>query len=117
MKSRIEILNTLPYFTGTVEYHKHKFLNYNLTLTDGAVYIREACDSYWLFDIIAQQAQIHKKFIAALKQSKDGQWKFIVCDFNKKNVYYRQQIIYSDFPLDGIRLYFLKGICYLPGEH
>ena len=81
MKSKIEILTALPYFTGTVEYHAHQFINVKLNLTDGTAFIREACGAYWLFDIIAQQSVKRTEFIIQLRQLNSGSWIFKTTDF------------------------------------
>ena len=116
MKSKIEIINTLPYFTGTVDYHIHRFSNQQLILTDGANFIRQACDAYWLFDIITQQAMKQKEFVATLKQKSNNSWIFKTADLNNR-LFYKQTIPFSDFPLKKIKLFYMNEICYLPSEH
>ena len=116
MKSRIEIMNTLPFFTGSVEYHIHRFLNHQIILTDGANYIRCACGAHWLFDIITQQALKQSEFVSTLNQNEDESWIFKVADLNKI-VLYKQVIPFSDFPLKEIKLFYMNKVCYLPSEH
>jgi len=117
MKSRREILDILPHFRGSAEYHKHKFLDHGLLLSEGAEYIRESCGSYWLFDIISQQSVKHEEFQVTLRQLKSQDWMVKFQDLDLEKVLYRQRIPYSDFPLLEIRLWFMNGVCYLPSEH
>ena len=117
MKKRQEILDTLPYFRGSAEYYRHPFLNHQLLLSEGAIYIREACECYWFFDMVAQQAQRHEEFAVTLKQLMSKEWLITFQDLNLKKVLYSQQIPYSDFPLSEIKLWYMNGICYLPSEH
>ena len=117
MKSRVEILNTLPHFSGSAEYAQHPFLDYKLILSEGAMYLREACQCYWLFDIVAQQSVKHQEFQVTLRQLHTGEWMIKFQDLDLEKVLYRQRIPYSDFPLDKIKLWYMNGVCYLPSEH
>ena len=117
MKSRVEILNTLPHFSGSAEYTQHPFLDYKLILSEGAVYLREACQCYWFFDIIAQQSVLHDEFQVTMRQRHSGVWVVKFQDLNLEKVLYRQRIPYSDFPLLSVKLWYMNGVCYLPSEH
>lgn len=53
MKSATEILQTLLFFTGSLTWHKWSVIFPRDLLTDGAQYLAESCEAYWLMDAIA----------------------------------------------------------------
>jgi hypothetical protein len=117
-----KILEELKQFTGTEQNYRHKVLHHSILLTDGANFIRERCQSYWLFDIIAIYQQ--KKDIQTepfqtweLKQNKPlNCWKLICEDGNHKQLLV-EQIPFSDFPLEKIKLWLVNGTVMLPSEY
>ena len=80
----------------------------------------ELCGAYWLIDLIASH-QINRKVAAeefqvwtlnvqanqGLARATDGNNKLITS----------QQIDYTDFPLDEVKLYLDHGTLMLPGEY
>jgi len=48
-----EIANNLSQFSGTGAYYRYSPLFPFLLLTDGTRYLVEACNCYWLIDLIA----------------------------------------------------------------
>lgn len=89
-------------------------------LTTGAQYVAKECCAYWLLDII-NSVQLIKKVKAEYFQVydlevKDNTAKVIVTDGNN-NVLYKQNIPYTDFPLDKVTLWRVNGTIMLPGEY
>jgi len=41
----------------------------------------------------------------------------VLCDDGNGNVVYMQEIPFTDFPLDGVKLYFANNIIHLPSEY
>lgn len=102
----------------------------DLFLTDGAEYLRRMASCHWLFDIIAstrKQIDRHDHFaVIVLTIHEDRSATYTACadiDDNGEflDVYYRQQIEFTDFPLPGIKLYYAlqegTGVVMLPGEY
>jgi hypothetical protein len=109
----------LNQFSGTAEYHKWSPL-FSFVLTDGAKYLANTAKAYWLMDAIASHQ--HNKAVAKeefqvwdLKKVGDA-WELTCEDGNGKSVV-KQDIEYSDFPLNSIKLYFSDGVILLPGEY
>ena len=106
MKTKDEILNTLPNFTGTDGYTRWSPIFRNFLLTDGAKYVAEACDAFWLMDIFASHLPSYQAegFAVLYLKVKDGKATAQIEDGNGK-VLKKQKIEYTDFPLDQIVLY------------
>ena len=122
MKTKQEILNTLPNFYGTESYYKWSMLFPRFVMTDGAKYIADSCDAYWLMDAIASHFKSYKTHgfaVAKLKQHSKG---FVLrIEDGDDNALERQTIEYSDFPLDEIMLYVVDNgdfwVILLPSEY
>jgi hypothetical protein len=75
-----------------------------------------------LLDIIAI-AQQHEPRVA---QEEFQVWKLqvradrsatVLCDDGNGNVVYTQEIPFTDFPLDEVKLYFANNVIHLPSEY
>ena len=120
MLTKQEILNTIPQFYGTEAYYRWSPIFGNFLLTDGAKYIAEACDAYWLVDLFASYLQAYKGegFAVLYLKVKDGK---ATAQIEDGNVLKKQKIEYTDFPLDQIVLYCIpqddQFVIMLPGEY
>lgn len=111
----------LRQFTGTENWYRHE-INRNVLYTDGAKYVGDQGCAYWLLDAISI-AQRYEKRIAAeefqvwtLKVNAE-RMALLVCDDGNGKIVYTQQIEYTDFPLDEIKLYFANDVIHLPSEY
>ena len=114
----------LKEFRGTEFYHKHLFPGKSpILLTDGCDFVRENCKAYWLFDAILSY-QLEKRVrdipfqIWELRQQRSDLSWLLTCreDVGKKPLII-QQIGFSDFPLEGIKIWFVDGVALLPAEY
>ena len=90
--------------------------------SDGAHYVVEAGGAHLLLDAIAI-AQAHVKAV----QAEDFQpWIFrvnadrtavLTCEDGNERVVYRQEIQYTDFPLEEIKFNYCNKIIHLPSEY
>lgn len=116
-----EIINNLRYFSGSEIYYTHRTFGYGFSaLTEGTKYLRDACNCYWLFDLIlSHQYKLREEQFQQweLCQAKGGTWVITCTDGNHKTLV-SQDIKFSDFPLNGIVLWKIEGnvIC-LPSEY
>jgi len=106
---------------GTEHYYRHG-LNRNILYTDGARYVADEGACYWLLDLIAV-SQGHDKRLAGqqfqvwrLATRPDNSATITVEDGNY-NVLLTQRIAYTDFPGEGIVLWYSGSVIYLPVEH
>ena len=114
MKTVEEIKALLAQCWGTEHYYKHwtGFLQY----TDGVKILAESADCYWLIDAIAsyhrtEPFQVWKLKVneksAVLTMKEDTDCPIIV----------KQEIEYTDFPLDNMTLWLIDGVLILPSEY
>jgi hypothetical protein len=111
----------LPQFTGSESWYRHG-INRTVLFTDGAKYVADQAGAYWLLDEIAI-IQPHNALIAAegfqvwkLAVNAD-QTGVLTCDDGNGNVVFSKPIEYTDFPIDGITLYFTNNTILLPREY
>lgn len=120
MTTTIDLAN-LAHFYGTEQYYKHPF---GILLTDGAHYLSQN-GAGWLIDAIASYQT--KTWLASEPMLQQIQfWKLIVhanesatliCERDTDDIAITQEIEYTDFPADGIKLYLSNGVLMLPSEN
>jgi len=113
-------------FTGTECYYAYLA---GLKLTDGVKYLAEVAGAYWLLDVIASyqigNAKIRREpfQVWELKLSPDnattGKHEAVVTMKTDTDhpLLVKQQIEYTDFPLDSITLYLIDGVILLTSEY
>jgi hypothetical protein len=105
--------------TGTEQWYQHFS---GPLYTDGVKQLAELCKAHWLIDAIMSHQQS--------KAARDNHWQlWTLSVVNSEAVLtmqqdgglpalIRQEIPYTDFPLDGeTRLYFIDGVLLLPSEY
>jgi len=111
----------LAQFTGSEQWYRHG-INRKVLFTEGAKFVADQAGAYWLLDEIAI-IQPHDKLVAA---EEFQVWKLAVnadhsgnltCDDGNGNVIYTKQIEFTDFPSEGITLYFTDNTILLPSEY
>lgn len=112
--------DVLDQFTGTDTWHQLG-LNRDMLYTDGAKFVADAGGAHWLLDSIAI-AQMQPRVRAEEFQV----WKLTVradrtatlcCEDGNGKAFYRQEIPFTDFPLDEVTLWFANNVICLPSEH
>jgi hypothetical protein len=123
MSIMTKTLNTadLAQFTGSENWYRHA-INRAVLFTDGAKYVADQAGAYWLLDEIAI-IQPHNARVAAegfqvwkLAVNAD-QTGVLTCDDGNGRVIFSKEIEYTDFPIDGITLYFTNNTILLPREY
>jgi hypothetical protein len=111
----------LGQFTGSESWYRHG-INRAVLFTEGAKYVADQAGAYWLLDEIAI-IQPHDASVAA---EEFQVWKLAVntdqtgtltCDDGNDNVVYTKPLEYTDFPQDGVTLYFTNNTILLPSEY
>ena len=118
MKSKEEILDALPCFTGTEHYYKHPF---GIMITDGVKFLADSAISWWLLDIVASyqfdtNVKNEEFQVFNLKVREDKSAIVEISDGNH-NVLATQELEFTDFPLDEIELWCISKVCILPSEY
>ena len=111
----------LRQFTGSENWYRHG-INRAVLFTDGAKFLADQGGAYWLLDIIAI-AQQHDARVSGeefqvwnLKVHSDRS-ATVYCDDGNDNPVYTQEISFTDFPLDEVKLYFANNVIHLPSEY
>src|SRR3990167_6373010 len=103
----------LDQFTGTEQYYKHWLgINY----TDGVKYLAERAGAYWLIDLIASSHRKEPFQVSRLEKTDKG-WLATMKEDSDQPVLVRQEIEYSDFPLNEIELWLIDGVLLLKSEY
>jgi hypothetical protein len=111
----------LAQFTGSESWYRHG-INRKVLFTDGAKFVADQAGAYWLLDEISI-IQPHDKRVAA---EEFQVWKLAVnadqtgvltCEDGNGRVIFSKQLEYTDFPQDGITLYFTNNTILLPSEY
>jgi hypothetical protein len=109
-------------FIGTERYYKHPL---GILYTDGVKYLAEEAGAYWLIDAIASWQTSSK-----VKQDPMLQriqfWKLLVkpdnsavltCEPDEDDVAITQEIEFTDFPLESVKLYLSDRVLMLLSEY
>ena len=110
----------LSQFTGTTQYIRHFT---GLLFTDGVGYMAEAGGAHWLIDVVASYRRKEPFQIWELKVNRAadrGNEPMAVVTMKEDSgqpELVRQEIPYTDFPLDGITLYLINGVLLLTSEY
>jgi hypothetical protein len=111
----------LRQFTGSEHWYRHGLVR-TVVFTDGAKYVADQAGAYWLLDTIALSQRFEKRVAAEAFQV----WKLAVepdrtatltCDDGNGIAVFEHRLDYTDFPVDGITLYFIDNTILLPSEY
>jgi len=95
----------LAQFTGTEKYHR---IYPHVVLTDGTKYLADEAGCYWLMDLYASHlASVDPNIesFTCLKLTKRGLGAEIVVEDGNTHALTKQQIEYTDFPLENFIFY------------
>ena len=113
--------NILSQFTGSEHWYRFG-LDPRITCTDGAKYVADAAGAYWLLEEIALAQRFDKKVATKRFQV----WKLavnpdstatLICEDGNDNAVFTKAIPFTDFPKEGVTLWFANNVIYLPSEH
>jgi hypothetical protein len=115
-------LADLEQFCGSTEYHKHWS---GMLFTDGILYLAETAGAHWLVDIVASyQSDKRVRSNKRLREFQlwelsvaNGQGVVLLREDSGEPAVLSQEIEYTDFPLESIKLYVEGGVILLPSEH
>jgi hypothetical protein len=128
MKSKEEIEAGLAQCYGSEQFHRFSILFPKHIITDGVKYLCDSADCYWLLDIIAsyhakcmkdkklQEMQfwkltVHPKSetkpmtVGAVMKHERVNMATVTCERDKNDVVITQDVEYTDFPLNEIKLW------------
>jgi Family of unknown function (DUF6876) len=108
-------------FNGSEHWYRHGLVP-TITFTDGAKYVADAAGAYWLLDEITLAQRFDPKVAAEEFQVwklsvNDDDSATLVCEDGNDNVVSTKAIPFTDFPREGVTLWFANNVIYLPSEH
>ena len=120
MKSETEILSIIKNSQSSEMYHKYSSISGFPVATDGIIALAEASGCLWFLDIIGSY-QTDKRLDLAfqvweLKVNHENNTG-VVHGYNDTELIITQDISYTDFPLDEVKLYLMDGVILLPSEY
>jgi len=131
MKSIEEIESVLNHAAGTIYYYVLNNIcrtpgGEYIKITDGVKWLATAAECFWLLDIIAsyqknrkldQEFQVWK--FETLPQEKQRYYNCMaeMQGYNDTDLVIRQKIPFTDFPLETLKLYYIRGVILLPSEY
>ena len=119
MQKKCEILALISNATGTSQYHRFSMFSGFPLITDGVLAVAETAKCFWLLDIIGSYQFMRKldKHFQVWKLTVNPDKSAVVEGYNDTTLIITQEIPYTDFPLDEIKLYLIDGIVLLPSEY
>lgn len=105
----------LMQFSGTEQHYQHSMSN--LLFTDGVHYVAENGGAYWLIDAVASYHRTEPFQVWELVKHPDNSATLTMVEDTGQPVKVRQEIPFTDFPMDGIKLYLINGVLLLPSEY
>ena len=114
MKTKTEIQSALSQCYGTESYFKNQILNFQYT--DGVHTMWEMCEAYWLLIAISSYKRTEPFQVWSLVVNGTKAVLTMKEDTNSP-VLVKQEIPYTDFPLDKMDLWLIDGILILPSEY
>jgi hypothetical protein len=114
-------LPDLSGFTGSEQWYRHG-INRKVLFTDGVKYLVDQVGAYWLIDEIAIIQPFNKKLASEpfqvwnLKVNEDSSATLSAEDGND-NVVFKKKVPFTDFPKEGVKLYFTDNTILLPSEY
>ena len=100
-----ELKTQLRQFSGTTQYAR---LNAHVFLTDGAVFLADNAQAWWLMDVYASyllQINGDVEPFTCLKLTVSDNSAMVVIEDGNDHLIAKQHIEYTDFPLQTITLY------------
>lgn len=120
MKPKTEIIDILNNSHCTEAYHKYSPFPGFPVATDGVIALAEAAGCYWLLDIIGSyqtDKRLDPHFQVWKLEVNHEDDSAVVRGFNDTELIISQDIPYTDFPLDNVKIYLMDGIILLPSEY
>jgi hypothetical protein len=108
-------------FTGSETWYRHGLVR-SVLFTDGAKYVAESCGAYWLLDEIAfaqkgepaVAAEAFQFWKLAVKPDQTGT---LTCEDGNGHAVFTKALEFTDFPAEGVGLYFVSGTTMAPSEY
>jgi hypothetical protein len=105
----------LQQFTGTEQHFRH--WSGRLLYTDGVKHMAERAGAYWLIDLVASYQSEHRDVWFQVWDLKAKDRAGVVTMRGDSEVLVKQELEYTDFPLESLRVFVADGVLLLPSEY
>ncbi|MBW4431048.1 MAG: hypothetical protein KME28_04745 [Pelatocladus maniniholoensis HA4357-MV3] len=120
MENPEQITAALKQFIGSGIIYQHWL---GIGFTEGVKYLADAAEAYWLIDSIASHQT--KRFLSNTKLQNFQIWLLsvkeksgtLICEWDTGKEVLRQEIEYTDFPINSIKVYLISKVLMLPTEY
>jgi hypothetical protein len=119
MKSRQEVMDVIAQANATEAYHRFSSIPGFPVITDGVLALAEAAGCYWLLDIVGSyqsDKRLCREFQVWKLEVNLEEQTAVVTGGNDDAEIIRQEIPYTDFPLESVTLFLMGGVLLLPRE-
>ncbi len=112
---------TMAQFTGSETFYRHSLAR-KIVYTEGAQYVAETVGAYWLLDEIA----LMNIGLPSLAKEEFQVWTLTVrpdgtatlaCTDGNENPVFSKELEFTDFPQEGVTLWFQNNTIFLPTEY
>jgi len=120
MKSRAIIQSIINGATGTTAYHRFSPIPGFPVVTDGVIAFAGAGSCFWFLDIIGSHQsdeRLDPEFQVWALEVNLEKYSGVVRGFNDAELIITQEIPWTDFPLDEVKLFLIDGVILLPSEY
>ena len=120
MKSSQDIIDILNQATGTDCYHRFSPILGFPVITDGVLALAETAGCFWFLDIIGSyqnNRKLDKEFQVWVLSVNMAEHSAVARGYSDTVLIIEQQIPYTDFPLEELKLYLIDGVILLPSEY
>lgn len=119
MEAKQNIQKDLDHFTGSEQFYRDPLSK--SIYTEGISYVAKNCQAYWLLDLVFSSVRFkmpNEEFISIkLKVDTENSKGKIIFDDGNNNVLYEQEIPYTDFPLEELKMFYCNNTLMLTSEY
>lgn len=111
----------MAHSTGSETFYRHPLAR-KVVYTEGVQYVAETVGAYWLLDEIA----LMNMGLPSLAATEFQVWTLTVrpdstatlaCSDGNENIVYSKELTFTDFPQEGVTLWFQNNTILLPSEY
>lgn len=116
---KAELEAGLAMYTGSTRWFRH--WTRRLVYTEGVQFLADKASAYWLIDLVASwcphQSLQNQEFVVWKLSVKPDRTATAIADDGNGRELARQDIPWTDFPLDEVSLYLTDNTLLLPSEY
>lgn len=123
MRTASEIEALLAQCTGSESYHFNAITKMmGIVYTDGIHLMAHECEAHWLIDAIAshQRTAMKDEMLSSIQfwtlTIHEDHSATLICERDAGDIAIKQEIAFTDFPLESIRIWLERGMASIDGQ-